>query len=97
MGREAYLRDRAQFEDKYSFGCTSSADCVQFNMVNACEGCYSAVAVRAAVDSFVQNLGSVAKMDCMSCPAPVMQPCASGVVECFDNRCVLGIPLPVPR
>jgi hypothetical protein len=77
--------------NKYSYGCSSDADCVGVEPNNRCgPDCqYFAIWQPVAAD-FTNNLSSVAATDCANCPVTPTPPCTEPAqpVHCLDGQCV---------
>jgi len=85
----AYWEQRKALQDKASYGCASSSECVAVAPRNSCEkGCsYSAVWYGAA-DSFEASLSSLANMSCSTCIAGAPPTCEPPPpLVCSNRRC----------
>ena len=90
-GKQAYAKLRAEFLNKYSYGCASNSECAIIAPVNMCEqGCsYSAVWYGVA-DSFETNLANAAAANCSSCTQGPIPPCVPPPTpQCINGQCSL--------
>jgi len=88
-GQQEYAMQRSVMVDKYSYGCTSSSECVVVATVNSCEpSCSYAVIWTGAANSLESNLSNLADANCSSCkqgPLPACEPVPPP--SCFNGRC----------
>jgi len=90
-GKQEYATLRAEFLNKYSYGCASNLECAVIAPVNSCEqGCSYAAVWYGISTSFETNLSNAADANCSSCMPGPIPPCEPPPMpKCVNGQCLL--------
>ena len=93
-GRMNYQDVRTTASYKFSYGCSSDADCAVVAPVNQCEaGCIGTPIPKDTVDTFTEYLKNEAEQDCAACKEGPVPPCvAPAAAHCYAGQCAFTQP-----